>query len=83
VRIGDTLLKCRIFSCQLENVRCFFLSCVQKVLVYIACSAVQQAPIKIFTDLPLVYGDPTGMYNLALKLEQRWAECGPWARYGM
>jgi len=39
-------------------------------------------PHKNFMDLPLVYGDPAGMYGLALKLEQRWAEHNPWARYG-
>ena len=57
---------------------CFVLSSVQKVLLYNACSA---SHIKMFTDRPLVCGDPAGMNGLALKLEQRWAECSPWARY--
>jgi hypothetical protein len=56
--------------------------CSEGVTVYCMFSS-SARPIKNFMDLPLVYGDPTGMYDLALKLEQRWAECSLWARYGM
>jgi hypothetical protein len=38
MRLGYTLFKCRIFSCQLENVRSSVLFSVQKVLLYTACS---------------------------------------------